>query len=125
MMREDRERSSDSYNHERYSDFREKLYSIYLNNLNPKVYQVCLWGLFKTFGKVRDIYLSAAIGFLKRGFAFVRFVSLEEARKVAEMTNGMHVYGWPISTKVAQYGWNKKRLSGSRASRVEKWNEGE
>ncbi|KAK3199347.1 hypothetical protein Dsin_022762 [Dipteronia sinensis] len=75
-----------------------------------------------TFGKVRDIYLAAANGVRKRGFAFVRFATMEEARKVAEMTNEMHVYGWPISTKVVQYGWNKRRMYVSRVSRVENWN---
>ena len=70
-------------------------------------------GLFKPFGKVRDIYLSAANSSRKKGFAFVRFESLEEARRVADMTDGMHIYGWPISSGVAQYGWNSRRRAGS------------
>ncbi|KAK1583380.1 hypothetical protein Q3G72_023248 [Acer saccharum] len=29
------------------------------------------------------------------------------------MTNGMHVYGWPINTRVALYDWNRRRSVGA------------
>ncbi|KAK4854922.1 hypothetical protein QYF36_002507 [Acer negundo] len=41
--------------------------------------------------KVRDIHLSGANKDRKRGFAFVRFATLDEARRVAEKTKGMHM----------------------------------
>ncbi|KAK2635471.1 hypothetical protein Ddye_030263 [Dipteronia dyeriana] len=56
--------------------------------------QSCLWNLFKVFGRVRDIHLSAASETRKIGFAFVRFGTLEEVRRVTEKMNGMRVYGW-------------------------------
>ncbi|KAK1567291.1 hypothetical protein Q3G72_010446 [Acer saccharum] len=34
---------------------------------------------------------------------------MKEAVKVAKMVDEMHVYGWPISSKVAAYGWNGRR----------------
>ncbi|KAK3199603.1 hypothetical protein Dsin_023018 [Dipteronia sinensis] len=71
--------------------------------------QPFLWHLFKVFGRVRDIYLSAANPRRKIGISFVRFETLDEARRVAEQTNGMHVFGWPIRTKVAQNGWTDRR----------------
>ncbi|KAK3228033.1 hypothetical protein Dsin_007895 [Dipteronia sinensis] len=90
-------------------EFRERLFSIFVENLNPKVDLVCLWGVFKSFGRVRDVFLSSKINSKKKCFAFVHFESLEEASKVAKMVNGMHVYGWPIRLKVATYGWNNRR----------------
>ena len=44
-------------------------------------------------------------------FAFVLFESLEEAAKVAKTTDGMLMYGWPIVSKVATYGWSNRRVS--------------
>ncbi|KAK3210477.1 hypothetical protein Dsin_015183 [Dipteronia sinensis] len=75
---------------------------------------MCLWGVFKSFGKVRDVFLAGVNRERRRGFAFVRFATLEEARRVAEMTNEMHLYGWPIEIKVALYGWSKRRSYGTR-----------
>ncbi|KAI9185602.1 hypothetical protein LWI28_008684 [Acer negundo] len=34
---------------------------------------------------------------------------MEKAVKVARLTNGMHVYRWSIVSKVASFGWNRKR----------------
>ncbi|KAK1548776.1 hypothetical protein Q3G72_002780 [Acer saccharum] len=34
------------------------------------------------------------------------------------MVNGMHIYSWPISAKVAEYGWNKRRISADRHKRL-------
>ncbi|KAK2642979.1 hypothetical protein Ddye_024742 [Dipteronia dyeriana] len=67
------------------------------------------FGFFKTFGKVRNIYLAKANKGMKRGFTFVRFATLEEARRVAKMIKGMHMYRWPIDVKIALYGWNRRR----------------
>ena len=115
-----RERGSDSARVEKRRDFRDNLHSIFVDNLNEKVDLLCLWGLFKTFGKVRDIHLSEANMGRKRGFASVRFATLEEARRVAEKTKGMHVYGWPIDVKVAQFGWNHRRHEGGRVEMRDK-----
>ncbi|KAK3200506.1 hypothetical protein Dsin_023921 [Dipteronia sinensis] len=71
---------------------------------------VYLWGLIKPFGKVRDIFLSKEKSFRRSRFAFVRFETVEEAIKVAKTTDGMHVYGWPIVTKVATYGWSSRNV---------------
>ncbi|KAK0580061.1 hypothetical protein LWI29_035805 [Acer saccharum] len=90
-------------------DFRDSLFSIFVDNLNPQVDVKGLWGIFKVFGKVRDIFLSLRSSLRKSAFAFIRFASVEEAQRVAKLTNGMHVYSWPIRTKVADYGWSKRR----------------
>ncbi|KAK2640223.1 hypothetical protein Ddye_028018 [Dipteronia dyeriana] len=52
-----------------------------------EVDQAFLWSLFKVFGRVRDIYLSAATERRKIGYAFVRFGTIEKARRVADKTN--------------------------------------
>ena len=69
---------------------------------------VGLWNIFKPFGRVRDVYLSSKSRARRSLFAFIRFETMEEATKVARLTNKMYVYGWPIVSKVASYGWNKR-----------------
>ncbi|KAK1587065.1 hypothetical protein Q3G72_009155 [Acer saccharum] len=66
-------------------------------------------GMFKPFELVRDVYLKVENESWMRGFAFVRFGSMKEAKKVASLTHGMHMYGWPITVKVAEFGWNKRK----------------
>ncbi|KAK3219224.1 hypothetical protein Dsin_013194 [Dipteronia sinensis] len=106
------ERSSALHKGAKGKDFRDKLFSIFVDNLNPKIDQVCLWGIFKTFGKVRDVFLSAEKNTRRSRLAFVRFETLDEASKVAKTMNGMHVYSWPIITKMASYDWgNRSSLS--------------
>ena len=107
--------------------FRDNLFSIFVDNLNAKVDYECLWGLFKPFGKVRDVFLSAEKSTRSSKFAFVcfvRFETMEEANKVAKTTNGMHVYNWPIVTKMASYDWNKRRSSMVEQNRGEKAQQG-
>ena len=82
-------------------DFRSKLISVHIDNLNPVVDQMGLWSIFKPFGRVRDVYLSAKNPARRSSYAFIRFETKEEATKVVRMTNGMHSYGWPIVAKVA------------------------
>ncbi|KAK3189697.1 hypothetical protein Dsin_029258 [Dipteronia sinensis] len=104
-------RGSSYANLDRKRDFRDNLHSVFVDNLNPKVDLVSLWGIFKSFGRVRDVYLSPNNGQRKMCFAFVRFDTMEEANKVATMVNDMHVYSWQITTKVATYDWNKRRTT--------------
>ncbi|KAK2634544.1 hypothetical protein Ddye_029336 [Dipteronia dyeriana] len=79
---------------------------------------VCLLGLFKTFGKVRNVFLSAENSSRRSRFAFIRFEIVNEAIKVAKTTNGMHVYSWPIVTKLAEFGRDKRNFSESKTSHV-------
>ncbi|KAK3224600.1 hypothetical protein Dsin_004462 [Dipteronia sinensis] len=95
-------------------DFRDNLFSVFIDNLNPVVNLVCLWGIFRPFGKVRDVFLSAKNRSRRSLFAFIRFETLEEANKVAHMVNGMHIYGWTISSRVATYGWRNRRTMAHR-----------
>ncbi|KAK2643838.1 hypothetical protein Ddye_019033 [Dipteronia dyeriana] len=94
---------SDGFNYGGRKDFRDGLVSIFIGNLNPEIDSMGLWGIFKVFGKVRDVYLSSKKNFNGSVFAFIRFGTLEEAGKVAKNVNGMHVYGRPIVAKVATY----------------------
>ncbi|KAK0606974.1 hypothetical protein LWI29_007160 [Acer saccharum] len=73
-------------------DFRDSLFSIFMDNLSLKVDVSGLWGIFKVFGKVRDVFLSSGSNSRKSVFAFIQFATSEEAQKVAKLTNGMHVY---------------------------------
>ncbi|KAK3170497.1 hypothetical protein Dsin_032528 [Dipteronia sinensis] len=98
-------------------DFRVNLFSIFIDNLNHTVDSATLWGVFKEFGRVRDVFVPTKFGFRKSGFAFSRFDSLEEAILIDKKANGMHVLGWHIVAKVANFGWSKRRsLSYGRKS---------
>ncbi|KAK1582717.1 hypothetical protein Q3G72_017617 [Acer saccharum] len=103
------ERFSERINPNGRKDFREKLVSVFIGNLNPIVDSVGLWDIFKIFGKVRDVFLSDKKEPNRSRFAFIRFETLEEAEKFAQKVNGMHVYAWPIVAKVASYDWNNRR----------------
>ncbi|KAK0603137.1 hypothetical protein LWI29_001756 [Acer saccharum] len=97
-------------------DFRENLFSIFISNLNPIVDLASLWGIFKPFGKVRDVFLSSKSNSRKSVFTFIRFATLEEASAVASKVNGMHVYGWSISSKLASSDWKRRSSPVSRQS---------
>ncbi|KAK1580845.1 hypothetical protein Q3G72_000606 [Acer saccharum] len=92
-------------------DFKDSLVSIFVDNLNPKVDQVGLWGIFKPFGWVRDVFLSGRTSSRGSRFAFVRFATTEEASRVARMTNDMQVYGWSVSVKIETFGCKNRRTS--------------
>jgi hypothetical protein len=85
------------------------LVSVFIDNLNPVVDHVGVWGIFKPLGRIRDVFLSSKVRTRRSCYAFLRFGTLDEANKVAAMVNGMHVYRWTISAKVADFGWNNRR----------------
>ncbi|KAK1578400.1 hypothetical protein Q3G72_029975 [Acer saccharum] len=99
-------------------DCRSSFVSIFMDNLNPVVDQKGLWGIFKAFGLVRDIHLSPMLRFRKSRYAFIRFAYLDEAKRVAELMNGMHVYGWPILSKVANVDWDNRKKDRVNAQRL-------
>ncbi|KAK4854852.1 hypothetical protein QYF36_001875 [Acer negundo] len=115
MRKKVRERKSEAFVGKRFNglhgdrDFRHNLVSIFVDNLKPCVNQKGLWGIFRDFGLVRDLYLSPKSRERRSCFAFVRFATREEADRVIRQTNRMHVYGWPIISKVASINWNNKR----------------
>ncbi|KAK3206327.1 hypothetical protein Dsin_020373 [Dipteronia sinensis] len=105
-----RERNVEARGYGQSTDFREKLFSIQVDNINLVLDQMGLWSIFKPFGRVRDVYLSPKNTSRRSLYAFVRFETMEEATKVARLSNGMHVYGWPIASKLASFGWNRRRI---------------
>ncbi|KAK3200232.1 hypothetical protein Dsin_023647 [Dipteronia sinensis] len=63
--------------------------------------------IFVEVSKTPDIQnLQEEIG---EKFALIRFESFEEALRVAKKADGMLVYGWSIRSKVAAFGWSKRR----------------
>ncbi|KAK1565073.1 hypothetical protein Q3G72_018124 [Acer saccharum] len=100
-------------------DFRDGLFSIFIDNLNPEVDVKELWHFFKFFGRVRDVFLSNRFSHRRSSYAFVRFGSWAEANLVAESVNGRLIRGWSIVSKMANFGWKSRRSvvlrqSGSR-----------
>ncbi|KAK2640723.1 hypothetical protein Ddye_022486 [Dipteronia dyeriana] len=64
------------------------LISVFIDNLIHEVDIAGLWGIFKSFRKVRDIFLSAKSRNRSCLFAFIRFSSRMEANKVTKMVDG-------------------------------------
>ncbi|KAK1584169.1 hypothetical protein Q3G72_030471 [Acer saccharum] len=96
-------------------DFRSNLVSTVVDNLNPIVDLKSLWGTFRKFGIVRDIYLSPKNRNRRCCFAFVRFATKEEAARFVELSDGMLVYGWRISSKIASLEWgNRSKVFGKQ-----------
>ncbi|KAK2645345.1 hypothetical protein Ddye_020540 [Dipteronia dyeriana] len=91
----------------RRKDYRENLFSVLIENLNPKVDAVCLWGVFKIFGKVSDVYLSPKKSSGRSSFSFIHFKMKEAAKRVVNKMNGMHIFGRLILSKIAPLGWKK------------------
>ncbi|KAK2660333.1 hypothetical protein Ddye_006866 [Dipteronia dyeriana] len=90
-------------------DFKDGLFSVFVDNLNSSVDQRSLWDIFKPFGMVKDVFLSSEHRARRSNYAFVQFATTEETERVVQLTNGMHVYGWPIISKVATFGWDTRR----------------
>ncbi|KAK3205848.1 hypothetical protein Dsin_019894 [Dipteronia sinensis] len=98
-------------------DFRENLFSVFIDNINPQTDIECLWGVLKVFGRVRDIYLSPKHNFRRSRFTFIRFETKEESEKVADAVKGMHVYGWPLSAKLVKHNWTSQRSEAKQGAR--------
>ena len=52
-------------------DYRDGLFSVFVDNLNSSVDQRSLWGIFKPFGRVSDVFLSAGNRPRRSNFAFI------------------------------------------------------
>ncbi|KAK1555085.1 hypothetical protein Q3G72_021669 [Acer saccharum] len=93
-------------------DFRDGLFSVFVDNLNHSVDQRSLWNIFKPFGRIRDVFLS--FGLKRRGsnYAFIWFATLEEAERMVRQSNGMHVYEWLIVLKMASSSWDNRQRKG-------------
>ncbi|KAK3199555.1 hypothetical protein Dsin_022970 [Dipteronia sinensis] len=92
-------------------DFRDGLFSIFIDNISPSLDSRALWRFFKPFGRVRDVYLSLKKSFSGSRFGFVRFETVEEVAWVAKKVNGLFVLGRLLRAKVASFGWKKRRSS--------------
>ncbi|KAK2653360.1 hypothetical protein Ddye_013216 [Dipteronia dyeriana] len=92
---------------------REGLVSIFIDNLNQCLDSFDLWGMFKSFGKVKDVFLSSKKSSQKVCFGFIRFETIKEASKVVKIVDGMLIFGWLIHAKVASFVWKSRRSFGS------------
>ncbi|KAI9176445.1 hypothetical protein LWI28_002928 [Acer negundo] len=99
MIEKGRDRSCRQGRRFESCDFRERLFSIYMDNLNPIVDQACLWGMFKTFDRVRIVFLSSRSNSRRSSFAFIQFASLVEASKVARLTDGLRKKGSQVFSR--------------------------
>ncbi|KAK2654880.1 hypothetical protein Ddye_014736 [Dipteronia dyeriana] len=72
---------------------RDGLVSVFIDSISPSVASMGLWRLFKSFGKVRDVYLPSKKSLRGSRFGFIRFELAEEATNVANKVNGMVVDG--------------------------------
>ncbi|KAK3228262.1 hypothetical protein Dsin_008124 [Dipteronia sinensis] len=84
-------------------DFRDSMFSINVNNLNPVVDSACLWGVFKVFGRVRDVFLSSKNGGRMSFYAFIMFNTLEEANRKQRKVDRKSVLNKDVDQKSSSF----------------------
>ena len=68
---------------------REKMFSVYVSNLQKNISKVELEGIFFRAGRIVDIFIPVEKGSREgRGFAFVRFDAKGEAEKAVDLVVG-------------------------------------
>ena len=109
MREKVRERESRSLAKVTNKDYRDGLFSIFVDNLHPSMDQRCLWEIFKTFGRVRDVFMSPSHRMRGSNYAFVRFASMEEVEKVSRLSNGCMFTGGRLSLRWHRMAGTKER----------------
>ncbi|XVF50690.1 hypothetical protein PTKIN_Ptkin04bG0122600 [Pterospermum kingtungense] len=91
-------RAMEKSSQQQRSDWRANLFTVFFNNLSRRVSRNALWEAFEAYGRVVDIFI---LDHSKRPFcfAFVRYRSVEECRRVVRDGNGRRIDGMLILVK--------------------------
>ncbi|XVE78381.1 hypothetical protein DITRI_Ditri13aG0140400 [Diplodiscus trichospermus] len=90
-------------------NWRENLFSVFVDNLSVRVPQSALWEVFNVCETVVDVYIDLPKSWhFHRGttFAFVRYRTSSEMQRAVQNGNNRLIDGWQIQVKNASYGWN-------------------
>ncbi|OMO50988.1 hypothetical protein CCACVL1_30086 [Corchorus capsularis] len=91
----------------------ERSFTVFVNNIPPKVGWRWLRTVFQHFGKVVDAFIPSHRSRQGRKFGFVRFSNLYDARKAARNLNGVWFFDYKIRVNMARFNprtsfWRKK-----------------
>ncbi|KAE8702505.1 hypothetical protein F3Y22_tig00110482pilonHSYRG00200 [Hibiscus syriacus] len=77
--------------------------SLFIENLPEKIHWKRLESLFSTYGHVIDAFIPNKKNSKGGRFGFIRFATIEEARKAISSMNGVHIYDSRIRVSLAKY----------------------
>ena len=97
---------------------REETFSVFVSNLPQQISKADIENIFRKAGRLQDVFIPKdKRDNSNRGFAFVRFANLAEAKKAAEMGKGRVWGGRKLQANLAQFCSNKKRNRGEETSK--------
>ncbi|XVE65737.1 hypothetical protein DITRI_Ditri08aG0023400 [Diplodiscus trichospermus] len=94
------------YRKSNQKDWREHLFSVFVDNLSCKVPKSALWEVFEAYGQVMDVYIGIAKSWRRqRGttFAFVRFKSVQDMQHAVQKGNNRLIDKRHIRVKKASW----------------------
>ncbi|KAE8732205.1 hypothetical protein F3Y22_tig00002237pilonHSYRG00815 [Hibiscus syriacus] len=83
--------------------FRNGCYTIFIENLPQKIHWKRLESIFGTHGQGIDAFIPKKRNSNGVHFGFIRYATIEEARKAISMMNGNHIYGSKIRVSLVKY----------------------
>ncbi|XVF70808.1 hypothetical protein PTKIN_Ptkin11bG0191400 [Pterospermum kingtungense] len=92
------------------TDWRAKLFTVFVDRISKKVSKRFLWRFFKDYGKVVDVFIPKRVlnGNRRFVFAFVRFKQESEFNNAIAKANNRFIDGWHI--KVSRENHDKKEI---------------
>ncbi|XVF15206.1 hypothetical protein REPUB_Repub09cG0130500 [Reevesia pubescens] len=91
------------------SDWRSKLYTIFVGNLSVRVSKGALWEAFCGYGRVMDVYIPSSNRHGKSKsftFAFVRYKFYDEMQRAIVEGNGRKIDERLVRVNKARFGWS-------------------
>ncbi|XVF87533.1 hypothetical protein PTKIN_Ptkin18bG0127900 [Pterospermum kingtungense] len=106
-------RSEGSWNYE--SDWRNNLFTIFVERLSKRVSRKALWELFELFKRVVDVFIPRGMRnpISSTTFAFIRYRMEIEMFNVIRIWNNRRIDGWVVSVKKVDYGWKERKMVSS------------
>ncbi|XP_039071384.1 uncharacterized protein LOC120218532 [Hibiscus syriacus] len=104
--------------------YRSGSFTLFIENLPEKIHWKRLESLFCTHDHVIDAFIPNKRNSKGVRFGFIRFATIEEARKAISKMNGSHIYGSKIRVSLAKYNprqsyWRKSSKVVQRKSGME------
>ncbi|XVF77530.1 hypothetical protein PTKIN_Ptkin14bG0052100 [Pterospermum kingtungense] len=103
-------------------DWRDSLFTVFIDRLSIRVSRSILWELFNHYGKVVDVFLPSKYShqFKRIRFTFVRYKLEAEMHRAIQMANGTVVDGFCVTVKKASIGWGERSRYGSFRDHIKK-----
>ncbi|KAE8711102.1 hypothetical protein F3Y22_tig00110303pilonHSYRG00212 [Hibiscus syriacus] len=95
--------------------YRSGCFTLFIENLPEKIHWKRLGSLFCNHGHVINVFIPNKRNSIGVFFGFIRFATIEEARKAISKMNGSHIYGSKINISLAKYNprqsyWRKSSI---------------